>query len=93
MNELKSMVPIMSSRAFSEVVGIPLGVIEAQMDRRQLPVIRIGKRRFVNLLALSDMALANFASHRPQRSEDGAKQKPLPKQGDGSSNTSQNAQF
>ena len=41
--------PILSAEKFADAVGLPIGVVEAQMDRRLLPVSRIGKRRFVNL--------------------------------------------
>jgi hypothetical protein len=44
-----SSLPILSAEKFADAVGIPIGVVEAQMDRRLLPVSRIGKRRFVNL--------------------------------------------
>lgn len=51
------LLPILSSRRFADLVGLPLGVIEAQMDRRILPVFRLGKRRMVNLEALRAQAI------------------------------------
>ncbi len=62
-------VPFLTSEAFAKASGLPLGVVEAQMDRRILPVYRLGKRRLVNLEALREQALA-AAPSRPQRSED-----------------------
>ncbi len=49
--------PILTAERFAALVGLPLGVVEAQMDRRILPVLRIGKRRMVNLEALRAQAL------------------------------------
>lgn len=57
-------VPCLTAQKFSELVGLDLGVVEAQMDRRILPVLRLGKRRLVNLEALREQAraAASFAS-------------------------------
>lgn len=52
MNDLKIPVPIMTAEVFSQHTGLPLGVVNAQLDRRILPVLRLGKRRVVNLEAL-----------------------------------------
>lgn len=49
-------VPCLTAQRFSELVGLDLGVVEAQMDRRILPVLRLGKRRLVNLEALREQA-------------------------------------
>jgi len=48
--------PILSAEKFAEVAGLPLGVVKAQMDRRLLPCLKIGKRRFVNMEALRKLA-------------------------------------
>lgn len=48
--------PLMTAKLFAELTGLDLGVVEAQMDRRILPVLRIGKRRVVNLEALRLLA-------------------------------------
>ena len=48
--------PLMTAKLFSQLTGLDLGVVEAQMDRRILPVLRIGKRRLVNLEALRLLA-------------------------------------
>jgi hypothetical protein len=44
--------PILTAAKFSEFVGLDVGVVDAQLDRRILPCLRIGKRRFVNIEAL-----------------------------------------
>jgi hypothetical protein len=49
--------PAVTAEKFSELTGLPLGVVDAQLDRRLLPVLRIGKRRLVNLEALRVLAL------------------------------------
>ena len=48
--------PILSAEKFSELVGLPLGVVKAQMDRRLLPCLKIGKRRVINMEALRKLA-------------------------------------
>lgn len=47
-----SFCPLLTAEAFAEASGLPLGVVEAQLDRRILPVVRLGKRRMVNVEAL-----------------------------------------
>ena len=47
-----SLLPILTAEKFAEAVGLPIGVVEAQLDRRLLPCLRIGKRRFINIEAL-----------------------------------------
>lgn len=49
---------ILTAEKFAALVGLPTGVVEAQLDRRILPVIKIGKRRFVNLEALRQRAIS-----------------------------------
>jgi hypothetical protein len=61
MDELKIPIPIMTAEVFSHQTGLPIGVVKAQMDRRLLPVLRVGKRRFVNLEVLRQMALAQVS--------------------------------
>lgn len=51
-------VPLLTSEAFAIASGLPVGVVEAQMDRRILPVFRLGKRRMVNMEALREQARA-----------------------------------
>lgn len=42
----------MSAEKYAELVGLPIGVVRGQLDRRQLPVYKVGKRRFINLVQL-----------------------------------------
>jgi hypothetical protein len=86
--------PLLTAQRFSHLSGLDLGVVEAQMDRRILPVVRLGKRRLVNLEALRDQARAAVPS-RPQRSEDAKAQLRCAshKASDVPSNTSQTAQY
>ena len=49
-------VPVLSAEKFAELVGLPVGVVKAQMDRRILPCLKIGKRRVVNMEALRKLA-------------------------------------
>lgn len=60
--------PFMTSKQFAASTGLELGVVEAQMDRRILPVLRIGKRRVVNLEALREQARAAVAETQKVRS-------------------------
>lgn len=53
--------PLLTAEAFAEASGLPLGVVEAQLDRRILPVVRLGKRRMVNVEALRIQALQKAA--------------------------------
>ena len=52
------LIPACTAEVFSHLSGLPLGVVEAQLDRRILPVLRLGKRRLVNLEALRALALS-----------------------------------
>ena len=52
--------PILSAEKFADAVGLPIGVVEAQLDRRQLPVLKIGKRRFINMELLRQTCLSGF---------------------------------
>jgi hypothetical protein len=54
----QAQVSILTAERFADLVGLPVGVVEAQLDRRILPVIKIGKRRFVNLEALRQRAIS-----------------------------------
>jgi hypothetical protein len=57
MQDSKFPVPVMTAETFSHQTGLPLGVVKAQMSRRLLPVLRVGKRSLVNLEALRITAL------------------------------------
>ena len=43
---------LVSAEKYAELVGLPIGVVRGQLDRRQLPVYKVGKRRFINLVQL-----------------------------------------
>ena len=53
-----SYLPILTAERYAQLSGSAIGVVEAQMDRRLLPVFSIGKRRFVNIEALRQRAIA-----------------------------------
>lgn len=53
--------PALTAEKFSELSGLPLGVVNAQLDRRILPVLRLGKRRLVNVEALRQLAISKSA--------------------------------
>jgi len=50
-------VPLMSVERFAELVGIPVGVCQAQADRHLWPIVKIGKRRFINVELVRKQAL------------------------------------
>ena len=50
-NELENLF-IVTAEKYAELVGLPIGVVRGQLDRRQLPVYKVGKRRFTNLIKL-----------------------------------------
>ncbi len=43
---------LVTAERYAELVGLPIGVVRGQLDRRQLPVYKIGKRRFINMIQL-----------------------------------------
>lgn len=45
-------VPVMDRARFAELVGVSLAVVNAQVSRGLLPVVKIGKRSYINLVAL-----------------------------------------
>lgn len=51
-----SNLPALSAERYAQLVGSPIGVVEAQLNRHQLPSIKIGSRRFVNIEALRQTA-------------------------------------
>jgi hypothetical protein len=61
-----SYLPILTAERYALLSGSAIGVVEAQMDRRLLPVFVIGKRRFVNIEALRQRAIAE-ALQTPSR--------------------------
>jgi hypothetical protein len=56
-NSFQFSMPVITAQQFSLLAGLPLGVVDAQLDRRILPCIRFGKYRFVNLEALRLIAV------------------------------------
>ena len=51
-----SFVPLMTRAAFALSVGLPLGVLVAQCEKGYWPLVRIGKRVFVNVEAVRLLA-------------------------------------
>jgi hypothetical protein len=51
-------IPMITVERFAELSGLPLGVCEAQADRQILPMIKLGKRRMVNLEVLRSQCAA-----------------------------------
>lgn len=49
--------PLLTVSRFAELVGLDVGVCEAQADRKLWPIVRIGKRRFINVEILRQRAL------------------------------------
>lgn len=51
-SEHETALMIVTAEKYAEMVGLPIGVVRGQLDRRQLPVYKVGKRRFINLIQL-----------------------------------------
>jgi hypothetical protein len=51
-------VPLMTRQRYSEISGIPLGVLLAQCERGMWPQVTIGKRCYLNIEALRLAAAA-----------------------------------
>lgn len=49
--------PLMTVERFADWLGLPVGVCQAQADRRLWPIVRIGKRRFINVELVRKQAL------------------------------------
>lgn len=49
--------PLMTVERFADLIGLPIGVCEAQADRHLWPIVRIGKRRFINVELVRKRAL------------------------------------
>ncbi len=50
-------VPLMTVERFAELIGLPVGVCKAQTDRRQWPVVKVGRRVFINVELVRKQAL------------------------------------
>ena len=49
--------PVMSREAFAVATGIPLGVLNAQIDRGYWPMVTVGMRSLVNVEVIRRAAL------------------------------------
>ena len=73
--------PLLTREKFAEQVGLTAKTVYAMCDRGYLPVVRLGRRVFINLVTLRQMCedaqpLAHEAgSGRPQLGEDGMSQR------------------
>lgn len=57
LSESRSLVPLMTVELFAELIGLPVGVCQAQADRQLWPIVRVGKRRFINVELVRKQAL------------------------------------
>jgi len=53
-----SRIPVMTREKFTELTGIPRGVLNAQIDKGYWPTIKIGKRSLINIEAVRMNALS-----------------------------------
>lgn len=51
-------VPVMTREKFTELTGIPQGVLNSQIDKGYWPTIKIGKRSLINIEAVRSSALS-----------------------------------
>lgn len=58
--------PILTAERYAQFNGSPIGVVENQIDHNELPILQIGKRRFVNVEDLRQTA-GFEAAHVPAR--------------------------
>lgn len=49
--------PLLTVERFAELIGLPVGVCQAQADRHLWPIVRVGKRRFINVELVRKQAL------------------------------------
>ena len=49
--------PLLTVERFAELIGLPIGVCQAQADRQLWPIVRVGKRRFINVELIRKQAL------------------------------------
>lgn len=45
--------PVCTKQKFSEISGLTIGAIEAQIFKRQIPTRKIGRHRMIDLVALA----------------------------------------
>jgi len=55
-------VPVMNKERFSELSGVPLGVIEGWVIRGYIPTVLIGKHRLINLVQLTQDCIEQLPS-------------------------------
>lgn len=58
--------PVMTIAAFSQLIGLEQGVLQAQVNRGYWPTIKVGKRVFVNVEAVRLRASKLFLDVYPQ---------------------------
>ncbi|WP_440996591.1 hypothetical protein [Arhodomonas sp. SL1] len=49
-----AMVPVMSRQRFAELAGVEDGVVRGWIERGQIPTIKVGKHRLINVALLHD---------------------------------------
>ncbi len=53
---VQNFVPVMTMVHFGELAGLTYNTVKAQVINGHLPSLKIGKKRMINLVALTDMA-------------------------------------
>jgi len=56
-------IPVMTREKFTELTGIPSGVLNSQIDRGYWPTIKVGKRSLINIEAVRLNALLGADSY------------------------------
>ncbi|WAR44577.1 hypothetical protein [Methylomonas rapida] len=54
--QVQSFVPVMTMTQFGELAGMTYDSVKSQVINGNLPSIKIGKKRMVNVVALTEMA-------------------------------------
>ena len=55
--------PVMSREAWANLIGLPVGVVDAQASRGLWPVVTIGKYSLINVAAVNFFALQQAAKN------------------------------
>jgi hypothetical protein len=64
--------PVMTREAWANVIGLPIGVVDAQASRGLWPVVTIGKYSLINVAAVNLLALqAATKNTKPSSSSSG----------------------
>lgn len=53
---LQNFVPVMTMLHFGELAGMTYDTVKAQVINGHLPSLKIGKKRMINIVALTEMA-------------------------------------